>query len=899
MRHTSRKTNVNAKQCPLLSNQKHQHRRRLRGVSSTRTRALKQHALAVALTIAFAIFSSLSTAANTALDQTRTYHLNLPEQTVAAALTSLSEQTDIQVLFPYDIATQHQSTALVGNYPLQQALSILLLNTGLHGGLTDSGVITISQTGSNVDINQNGKGKRMNTNKRKTVLATMVGLFAAGGMSATMAQGQVGESARAQNVLDEIIITAQKREQNLQDVALAVTALTSESLEARGIESAVDLQFSVPGVTIGDTVFGTAQVTMRGIGIEDELPGASPGVPIHVDGIYIPSTAHILRDFIDIERVEVLRGPQGTLYGRNAIGGNLNIVSKRPTEQFEAQIGVDFGNYSKRLINGVISGSLSDNLRGRLVVSDEQRDGYLENISPVGEQDLLNSDYTSIRAALEYDVSDDIELYLTAYHFEDESNSAVGRTIVDHPEGEYLPGFVNYFELLGAEENITVSDVRKVRFNQDIEQFDEAEGVALQVGWTVGDVLVTSLSSYNEDRKRAQGDLDGSEVVSWSETDDVSHQSISQELRIQSINSETNWVAGVYYYEEEAELLFNLAFNNLTDAAGPDQFFDLVPWAVDTRSMAAFGQIDYPLTSKLELNFGLRYNYDEKEAFRVTFSPAFGTAVPTVTLDTDEDWSEMTGKLGLSYRTDDDVLLYGSISSGYKSGGYNSSQVTSYDPETVLAYEVGVKARWLDNRLQTNALAFYYDYTDKQQKRRDELGFPSLVNAAEASSYGVEAEIVFKATEAFSADINLSYLMAEYDDFQSLDALFPALGFQDISGNTLPRSPEWKVYVGLQYETFIDELGSLRARIDYSWTDDQFGSYFNRPVDVFPSYHRTNAKLTWHSIDESWVADLYVQNLEDDDVIANNNVGGNLFGRRVSAQFFSPRTYGLKLTKHF
>ena len=189
MRHTSRKTNVNAKQCPLLSNQKHQHRRRLRGVSSTRTRALKQHALAVALTIAFAIFSSLSTAANTALDQTRTYQLNLPEQTVAAALTSLSEQTDIQVLFPYDIATQHQSTALVGNYPLQQALSILLLNTGLHGGLTDSGVITISQTGSNVDINQNGKGKRMNTNKRKTVLATMVGLFAAGGMSCRYGAG--------------------------------------------------------------------------------------------------------------------------------------------------------------------------------------------------------------------------------------------------------------------------------------------------------------------------------------------------------------------------------------------------------------------------------------------------------------------------------------------------------------------------------------------------------------------------------------------------------------------------------------------------------------------------------------------------------------------------------------
>lgn len=222
MRHTSRKTNVNAKQCSLLlQHQKHQHRRRLRGVSSTRTRALKQHALAVALSIVCAIFSSLSTAANTALDQTRTYQLNLPEQTVAAALNSLSEQTDIQVLFPYDIAWSHSIKPVKGYYSIEQALQIMLQDTGLFGGLTDNGVIAISK----LDVDQNSKGKNMNTTK-KSLLAAMVGLFAAGGMGAV--QAQVGESAQAQGVLDEIVVTATKRETSLQDTPLSISALGSD-----------------------------------------------------------------------------------------------------------------------------------------------------------------------------------------------------------------------------------------------------------------------------------------------------------------------------------------------------------------------------------------------------------------------------------------------------------------------------------------------------------------------------------------------------------------------------------------------------------------------------------------------------------------------------------------------
>jgi iron complex outermembrane receptor protein len=828
------------------------------------------------------------------------YHLNLPEQTVAAALTSLSEQTDIQVLFPYDIATQHQSTALVGNYPLQQALSILLLNTGLHGGLTDSGVITISRTGSNVDINQNGKGKNMNTNKRKTVLATMVGLFAAGGMSATMAQGQVGESARAQNVLDEIIVTAQKREQNLQDVALAVTAVTSDMMDARGIDSALDLQFSVPGLTIGNTAFGTAQVTMRGVGVEDAFPGGSPGVPIHIDGVYLHASTYILRDFLDIDRVEVLRGPQGTLYGRNAVGGNINIVSKRPTEEFEGELGIDVGNYNKRLLHAVVSGPLSDNLRGRFVISDEERDGYIDNVSSIGSQDLENSDYTSIRGSLVYDVTDDVEIFLSAYNYDDTGNNTVLRVVTDYPEGEYFPGFVNYHELRGAGENITVSDVSKVRINQQMDQFDKAKGATMQVSWTLDDALFTSISSFNEDKKQTQSDFDGSDVVTWTEIDNIEYETKSQEFRLQSLDSELSWIVGLYYYEEDAELNFDLDFDNLTDPNGPKDDFDMVPWTVDTKSWAAFGQVDYPLSENLDLILGLRYNSDEKEAKQIVFSPAFGLPEPTVAVDGDDSWTETTGKIGLSYSASDDMLLYGTISSGYKSGGFTTGQSLSYDAETVLAYELGMKAQWLDNRLQTNALVFYYDYTDKQERIRDAQGFVGLINAADASSYGAEAEVLFRVTEGLTIDFNASYLIAEYDDFESVDGIFPDLGLQDLSGNSLPRSPEWMIYAGIEYAKFVDNVGNISARVDYSWTDDQYANFFNRSgLDDLASYHRTNARLTWVSVDELWKTDLYVQNIEDDDVISNKILGGGIFGSMTTAQFLPPRTYGLKITRSF
>jgi len=743
----------------------------------------------------------------------------------------------------------------------------------------------------------------MNTNKRKTVLATMVGLFAAGGMSATMAQGQVGESARAQGVLDEIVVTAQKREQNLQDVGLAISALTGETLEAKGIDNVLDLQFSVPGLSLGPTIFGSAKASIRGVGSVNIFPGGDPGVPVHVDGHYVQSTAYLLRDFLDVERVEVLRGPQGTLYGRNAIGGNINVITKRPTEELEGLVSIDAGNYNRRLLQGVVSGPLTDNLRGRLAISDEKRDGFVENVSTLGVEDLENSDYTSVRASFDYDLAENIQISVSGYHYKDTANTVVNRVLSEFPVGSLGP-FINYYDVNGAGLNVTVRDPFKISSNAPINQFDEVKGGSIDFDWSLDSLVFRSLSSYTNDHKLSSLESDGSDVVEQEEHDDVLYETFTQEFQLLSNpESETQWIVGLFYYDERSVKDTRIVFDSLFDPAGDLTLF-LSNQNIDAQSLGAFGQVDYPLTDKLNLIVGLRYNEDEKTKFERGFNNAFpGGMTPegdfVVRVDENNNWSQVSGKLGLDYHMSEDVMVYMSYSTGYKSGGFNSdSQIQSYDPEEVKAYEVGAKSQWADNRLQANVSAFYYDYTDKQELRRDEFGL-ILINAAEATSQGIEIELVANPMPDLSIDTTISYLKAEYDDFTSIDVANSELGLQDLSGNTLPSSPEIKFNLGIEYQWHVGSRGQLSSRIDYSWTDDQYSSFFNRERDELPSHSFTNARFNWLAADGSWEGSLYVKNLENNEVISSRFDGVRFLRFPELGQYYPPRTYGLSLTKHF
>ena len=840
------------------------------------------------------------------------YEINISQRSVEDALKTLAKQTGIQLLFPFDLVNTLNAHPVKGQYGVMEALEILLQDTGLYGGLTDSGVITISQNG----FNKNGKGKRMNTNKRKNLLATFVALFASGATVQANAQNEFGESATAQRALDEIIVTAEKREQNLQDVPVAISAFSADMLEARGISTPQDLQLSVPGLSISENIqAGTAKVTMRGIGSENFSSGGDPGVPLHVNGHYSQFTAYMLRDMLDVERIEVQRGPQGTLYGRNAVGGNVNIITKRPTEEFEGLISGDVGSYSKRQIQAVVSGPLSDGLRGRLVVSDEDRDGYVENLG--SGKDLETSDYTSVRGALEFDLTEDIQVYLNAYQFDDSGVHAV-RLTSDYPTASTFSGGPNYWIVNGAGTNPTKVDPFQVRTNAPATGSDESSGVSLDVNWNLGGIEIRSLTAYDDSSVKTTDDADGSDLVSSEAHYDFSSETFTQEFQVLSTNeNELNWVAGLYYYKENADFLFDsfreAGFDTNGDALinGDDLPFQIVATTVtETVSYAAYGQLDYAFTDQLELVAGLRYTKDKKE--RPDDGVLFGVALtpPFVFSGGGDknDWSKVTGKLGLNYHINDDAMVYASYSRGYKSGGYNTTQADAYDPEFLDAYEVGLKSRWLGDRIQTNLAAFYYDYQDKQDIQRIPIGgrtLPFLTNASAATVTGFELEVQAHVLDGLQFDFSLGYLNAEFDEYDNLDVKFPVLGVQDLSGNQLPYSPEWKMHFGAQYDWLLSgNRGSLSIRGDYSWIDERWTNGFNRLADgvvltdgdLLDDYSIVNARLQWNSPEAIWNIELYGKNLTDE--IVKTHVFDQV-GPVALGTFLPPRTYGAKVTYKF
>ena len=806
------------------------------------------------------------------------YQLNLPEQTVAAALTSLSEQTDIQVLFPYDIATQHQSTALVGNYPLQQALSILLLNTGLHGGLTDSGVITISQTGSNVDINQNGKGKRMNTNKRKTVLATMVGLFAAGGMTATMAQEQVGESARAQGVLDEVIVTAEKREASIQDVPIAITAFSGHGLERAGITESVDLEMVTPGLVIS-TNTANAIITIRGIGSPfSQGVGTDPSSAVYVDGVYQPRFSDALLSLMDLERVEVLKGPQGTVYGRNAVGGAINFISKKPSNEFGGSVTAAVGNYNLRKLTAKIDVPIIDDklLFGGAVLR-ETRDAYTENILnsdfDMDEQDLLMG-----RFSLNYLPNDEVDILIRAGFSDQEGDVQPAHKQVNiDPNGPSAGATI-------------ISDPRKVMADSNNELPKESYYVNTTIKVDLNELTLTSITAYNDSETGPlQADFDATELpviffgipggtLSLSE-------SVSQEFVLSSTdNDDYGWLAGLYYFHEEAS---NELFGaNRTSFGFP---LNLQTWENETDAYAVFANGYYFIHENLRANVGIRYSSEEKTFTNSRFDQ-FGnlTAGP---IEQDESWESWTPKVGLDYYLAENSMLYFSVSKGFKSGALSPSGAV--EPEDLLAYEIGLKTVLFDDRAKINISAFDYDFTDMQVFAVNETnpGTLLLQNAGESDITGLEVEVSALPVDRLQLDLGLSWIDAEFVDF-------PVVG-GNRAGNEIPNTPEFTANLAINYFMPLGDWGELTSRVDYYYSAEKYFKEDNDPRSLQDEYELINARLTLEPNDGEWTVSLYGKNMTDELVSKFNLVNSFLFGSGHLVTYAPPRTYGIEATYNF
>ena len=801
----------------------------------------------------------------------------IPQQRADTALTLFAEQANLTLVFPFDQVKDITANRLVGNYPIDTAINILLQDTGLMPTFSNQLVLNIA-----ID----DKGKSMNKNTRKTLLASMVGLFAAGGLSTAAAQET--ESARAQGVLDEIVVTAERRSADMQDVPISISAFSGDQLEQSGVTGTLDLEMVTPGLSFS-TNGRLGLVFIRGIGASSlSGPAADPSASTYIDGVYQARFKGALVDLLDIERIEVLKGPQGTLYGRNSTGGAIKYVTQKPSMSFGGQLKAEVGNYNLKKISATVDTPLvEDTLLLRTSVMKKDRDGYQEVVNHSGDGND-REDLSVVRFTLQYLPSDDLDILIHAVAMNDDGDVDGSKHFVD-------PNSVLFS---GAQ---IIDDPRKIASDfGHTEAPIRTRAMDMTIKWSLDWATLTSISGYNDHTADPLfTDVDRTDVFVFNQGRRSTpnspalpgthgdSQAYTQEVTLASVGEEKlSWTVGAFYLQEDA---FSLTGGDVNLPAV--QLFTSNRNIADTTAYATFADASYSLTENLRLNAGVRYSHESKElSFRFENNGVIGD-FKTI----DDSWSDWTPKIGMDYSFSDDVMIYFTVSEGFKSGGFTFAGGASVDPEFVTAYEAGIKSMLLDGRLRLNASAFDYDYEDLQVQG---FNFETLTNtasnAAEAKIQGLEISASALLSESFQADIGLSWLDAEYEEY------FKQVGAEivDFSGNKLSQAPEFTANIGLAYSAEIDNAGSLTARLDYYYSTEKYYEESNSPIVVQDDYELINARISFVSQDEKWDMSVFGKNLTDELVQANGTTGG-LWGQGFLGAFTPPRTYGFSLAYNF
>ena len=818
---------------------------------------------------------------------------------------------------------------------------------------------------------------------RKSILAT-----------ATLA-ASVAMPAAAQMVLEEVIVTATKRESSLMETGISITAFTSDKLRELGIDDLNDLSVSTPGLSVTES----DRITIRGVGIDNLAFGIDPGVATYTDGFYLRGVGlYRSNNFYDLDRIEVLRGPQGTLYGRNTAGGAVNMVSKKPEPDFNGEVNVDIGNEGYTVLQGMLNVPLSDRFAWRVSASQIDRDPLQSNDAGPDIDELDNTAYsTTLRADWTANWRTDVRVFGYERKGRPQSGYVLDPYDTTTP---VFPGGTNINHTYSWDQpNPAVRDESDTSHDHPNRENEEFNSILLTNEFGVGDVTVKYIGGY------AETDNDRSVDVDWSSSDlsssiadrEFSIEQTSHELQfISDFDGKLNFIGGLYYFKSDEELDF--AFRNAADMvystpvtwdtelvtlalANPDRY-NRVPlatlpgaimssavlggvtvpdfagdplnrqfWfdtALEAKSYAAFGQLDYDISNKLNATFGLRYSYDEKDGSESVYAfvpasedfgafalgdvtgdgeidygvlesethKALGTtntsiAYPTSVTDVadgDDDWDNISGLLRLEYTVGDDGFVYGSISSGYRSGGFNLGNLDEglddFKDETLVSYEVGYKGYLLEETLSLDVSAFYYDYSDLQVSqvfldRENGTQGEELNNAGEAEVTGLEMQVSWLLGERLTLSANYAYANAEYKEFETINTAAGSEEVEDLDGNKLNRAPENKFGFMASYWLPLGDMGSLTFSGSYSWVDEMYTDAFNTERGKLDSWGRTDARATWASPADSLLVTAWVKNIEDNREATDAALGTQSAGFIRRVRLTDPRMYGLRVTYRF
>lgn len=751
--------------------------------------------------------------------------------------------------------------------------------------------------------------------------------------------------------LGAVTVTAQKREENVQDVPISITALTGEDLEVRGITDMADIAQSVPNFDLPTSnTARNVSVRIRGIGSTGTNPGIESSVGLFLDGIYQPTGAMAFGELGDIQSVEILRGPQGTLYGRNTPVGALNVTTRKPSYETESMIRLGAGDYDQKWINGFVGGALAeDKLAGRITAYYRDRSGFEDNA--LTGNDINDSSEKGIRGRLLFEPSDNLEFNFIAHYSEIDKACCVAEQIdPTGPFGIATAGFLATQAAAGFPFNNVSDSDHIVNADDQPDDQTESKGLSAQIDWDLSNgVTLTSITGYQEwlnDVFIASDSL-ANPVL---DIDQIQENKVtSQEFRITSpLGGQFDYLAGLFLYNQKTTFdqfaVSQIGANRVFAVPNPalpclppvgcglnvgDNFTS--EFEQETNSVAIFGSGTLHLTDRWDVTGGLRWSQDEKDVEvnhfndpTNAFAGNFLVFPPVNPPDQTRKEDSVTWSANTRYNINDDVMIFATASTGFKSGGFNSRRLPAgsaleFDNEDSITYEGGIKSTFADGKVLVNATAYHTTIEDFQEATLAATGSGFIVgNAGEQEVKGIEADFAFLPTDALTINGSLAYLDSQYTDFPDAQCglgetptdfgATPSANDDTCSrnGQTPAFAPEWQYTLGGQWLHPVSENLNLKLRADYNWRGEQ--NLIRVTQDALgdqDAYGLLDLRAGIQSRSGKWELEVFGKNVTDEAYFiqaarqplgALISAGGFAGAGGIVGWYGAPATYGVQLT---
>jgi iron complex outermembrane recepter protein len=694
--------------------------------------------------------------------------------------------------------------------------------------------------------------------------------------------------------LAEIVVTAQRRAENVSDVPLAISAVTGAQLMERNYTNLEDFKGTIPGLQVSNYL-GSTRINIRGIGGD---PGSNSEVALSYNGVYIGNFLGADQSFLDLERLEVLRGPQGTLYGRNATGGVVNIISKRPTQNFEGYGELTYGDYDRINAQFVASGPLiGDWVLGRIAVGSEDHRGYSPNLADGRSYDDTHS--RAFRGTLTFNIKDNVTLDVIADYSAEVDGSIAYHLAGESPGNTILPGVVLGGHTIPLDANGQAINPRLLNQSSPPNDHLYASGLTATLTWNLNDQLsVKSITAYRKEHSSFTNDFDqteisfpGSGVAGADFIDYKHHNQFSQELQLTGAFHRINFVGGLYYFHEST----NPSSLALGDTFTPPQSPVVVPTFLggsgSTNAYAVFGQATARITDQLNFTAGLRFTHETTSASGYLEVPAFG-------LDSSgtnsASYNDVSPKATLDYHWTPELMTYLTASKGFKSGGFNLNSVPTapFQAEKLWDYEAGTKLKTAWGLV--DASVFYYDYSNLQTYQIVS-GIPTVSNAGSATDYGAELAFTIRPLEQLTVTTALSYINATFDrNTIGLDTLSGQ--YVSLEGKQLPGASKYTSNLTARYEIPIGQ-NTLAILGEWNWRSRMYFTELNYELVSQKSVSTFNASARYMFADDRWYVEAYGKNLSDALVWSSKEVNAAGFADTIAGGLDPPRTFGV--TVHY